>query len=174
MEKINENFISALIEKYFNAETSLSEELLIKRYFRETPESLIPGELLQYKDLFTLFDSETNQVGMEEIKEERVIKRRTLFMHPHLMKWGSVAAAAIILVAMFVINPRQNDTLKFYIDGEKVNDKEMAVTFADSKMEKMNDLIKKLEKSEEYIGTISKANKSVSSLDKVSKVLSQS
>lgn len=174
MEKINENFISALIEKYFNAETSLSEEALIKRYYRETPDSLISEDLLKYKDMFALFESESALVGIEEIKENKVRSRRSLFMHPQLMKWGSVAAAAIILVAMFVVNPRQNDTLKFYIDGEKVNDKEMAVTFADSKMEKMNDLIKKLEKSEEYIGTLSKAGKSVSSLDKVSKVLSQS
>ncbi|MDD3273690.1 MAG: hypothetical protein PHV46_06550, partial [Bacteroidales bacterium] len=58
MENISEKLISSLIEKYFNAETSLSEETLIKRYYRETPDVEMSNELRQYRDMFALYERE--------------------------------------------------------------------------------------------------------------------
>ena len=171
MENISEKLISSLIEKYFNAETSLSEEALIKRYYRETPDVEMSNELRQYRDMFALYEREAVLIND---RAARTQPRKTLFMNHQLMKWGSVAAAAIILIALFVTNPRQSDTLRFVIDGENINDKELALSFAGSKMDKINELMKRLEKSEEYMGTVSKAEKPVSSLDKLNKVLSQS
>ena len=68
--------IDSLLEKYWNAETSLDEEAQLRAYF--TGDNIAPKHQ-QYKDLFTFFEvsgSHTTDLDLESVfAEERDIDR---------------------------------------------------------------------------------------------------
>lgn len=97
--------IEKLLEKYFEGETSLSEERTLREFFREEE---IPGHLQDLKEQFELYDME----GQEELpddfddvifrkieKQERGQKqsRRTTIYYI-----SGVAATILLLVTVFV------------------------------------------------------------------------
>ena len=48
-------YIEQLLERYFNAETSLEEESILRTFFSQTD---IPAEMQQWRALFTVEDTE--------------------------------------------------------------------------------------------------------------------
>ncbi|HRF90496.1 MAG TPA: hypothetical protein PLF65_06825, partial [Desulfobacter postgatei] len=134
--------IENLIERYFNAETTLEEESLIRKYYRNTPVNEIEPQLRGYAQLFGYFSNEIDAVenklsdtGTEaqpkagRYREPKRVVVKTSFYRP-LMRWGTLAAAAVLVVAFFLINPREDNSLKLMIDGERVNNSELAMSFA--------------------------------------------
>lgn len=96
--------IEKLIEKYENAETSLQEEKLLKKYFQQNK---VPVHLLEYKAMFSYFD---------ESRAERFTKTIPLKTKKPHWKWASVAAAVLLLVSVYTFNS---------------NSKKMAITNAE-------------------------------------------
>lgn len=82
--------IEKLIEKYENAETTLQEEEALRAYFQNEQ---IPAHLLGYKAMFSYFD---------ESKAERYTKTIPLKTQKLNWKWLSVAAAAVIMISIYV------------------------------------------------------------------------
>ena len=76
----------ALLEKYFVGETSLSEETLLRDYFRAGD---IHPDIRVYKDLFAYWD--------DAAKIKAPARRRSL-----PIRWLSAAAAAVLL--LFAVN----------------------------------------------------------------------
>lgn len=98
--------IDRLIEKYWDAETSLEEEKLIKDYFAQDQ---VAAEHLELAPLFGHFNSLAQQVSSKDLPEllefeDEIAKVRTL----SLTKWiGRVAAVITIVGASMILF--QND-----------------------------------------------------------------
>jgi hypothetical protein len=170
MKRVSENEVALLIEKYFNAETSLSEEEQIREYYRCTSDEIMSEELKAYRDMFALFDEERESLNNDSVV---IGKKSNLFIRPSLIRWVSIAAAAVVLVALFLSGPGQSDSLKFYIDGERIKDKELALNMAETNLEKVNHMMKGLERGERRLNALVKADQSISALERLNSKLSQ-
>ena len=84
--------IEQLIERYENAETSLTEEQLLKEYFQQEN---IPAHLLEYKSYFNYFS---------ESSTERYTKTLPIKPRRTNWKWLSVAAVVALMVSVYSIN----------------------------------------------------------------------
>ena len=86
--------IEKLIEKYLNAETTLQEEEILKKYFLQDQ---IPSHLLSYKPLFNYYSNS---------KLEEVNKTITLPKKRINLRWLSMAAAVILMVSIFSVHQK--------------------------------------------------------------------
>ena len=81
--------IEKLLEKYQNAETSITEEKELKNYF--TSDNVAP-HLVEYQVLFGYFSTSKN---------ERFTKTIQLNSQKRNWKWLSVAASVVLLVSVY-------------------------------------------------------------------------
>jgi len=112
------NNIKILIEKYFEGLTSLDEEQKLRDYFQQEN---VPQEWEMYKSLFQYFNSE---------REANNVIARTTNRFSFLLRWGSIAAAACLLLfislRLFLNTGRTlPETSQAYIDGIKYTDIEL-------------------------------------------------
>lgn len=81
--------IALLVSKYFAGETTIVEEIELKKYFSATD---IAANLLQYKPLFVYLSVDANQ------EFEQVIPA---FQHKkNPVKWLSIAASVLVLLGI--------------------------------------------------------------------------
>ncbi|HDZ06344.1 hypothetical protein LCGC14_0148700 [marine sediment metagenome] len=85
--------IEKLIEKYFEATTTVADEEMLKAYFSEDD---IAPHLEQYAPLFNY---------LSKAKEERFTKQVPLKPRRDYLKWVSVAAIAIFMVGVYFYQP---------------------------------------------------------------------
>ncbi|MDR1738143.1 MAG: hypothetical protein LBR66_04900 [Candidatus Symbiothrix sp.] len=85
---MNRNKMNLLLEKYFEGQTSLSEEERLRSYFESES---VPPEWQPYQALFQYFASERVQ---EKPATEPVRRHNTRRL---LLRWGSLAAACLLL-----------------------------------------------------------------------------
>ncbi|GAA0728214.1 hypothetical protein GCM10009430_37150 [Aquimarina litoralis] len=85
--------IEKLLEKYFEGETTLSEEKELKVYF--TGES-VPSHLERYKDLFQFFSNESQVTASSEVS----LKTNTSKVPWYT--WIGVAASIALIVGLFI------------------------------------------------------------------------
>ncbi|MFD2565624.1 hypothetical protein [Aquimarina rubra] len=85
--------IEKLLEKYFEGETTLSEEKELKVYF--TGES-VPSHLERYKDLFQFFSNESQVTATSEVQ---LSTNRVPWY-----TWIGVAASIALIVGLFMTN----------------------------------------------------------------------
>lgn len=81
--------IEKLLEKYLNAETTLTEEKVLQTYFTGNN---VATHLIEYQALFTFFAAE---------KKERYTKTIHLKRNTQKWKWLSVAASVVIMVGVY-------------------------------------------------------------------------
>lgn len=115
--------IDILIERYFSGETSLQEELELKKYFASED---IADEHIPYASLFQNFDAEKEQRFVPVFNSHK--KKRNLL---HLT-WISGVAASIVLALLLI--PRQSQDTYLVINGQKIYDTEMAINQAEQKL----------------------------------------
>jgi hypothetical protein len=84
--------VAALLEKYFQAETTVEEEQELAEYFRN--DDILP-EWAPYRELFSFFAEEA-QVRSGQHLEEKIMQQ----VRPRLQVRWSVAAAAILILGM--------------------------------------------------------------------------
>ncbi|MEE1899721.1 hypothetical protein V1389_15345 [Flavobacterium rakeshii] len=87
--------IEILIDKYFDAETSIAEENQLKMYFSSHD---VAPHLEQYRPMFGYFAHEKNQ------RFEKAIPLKT---RKQYVTWLSVAASVVILFGVFTFIDRQ-------------------------------------------------------------------
>jgi hypothetical protein len=116
--------LKLLLEKYYEGETSLEEEKILKEFFGQEgllEENFADKEILGFFNsdkthLPTNFDQELKALIEDEFKNNP--KRRFL----KIIKWsGSIAAAIIIAIGIFEINFKEQPHL--YVDTYKDRDK---------------------------------------------------
>lgn len=86
--------IEKLLEKYFEATTTVAEEEMLRNFFLQEN---VPEHLQQYAPLFQYFSAE---------KEERFTKDLPLKPGKQYAKWISVAAAAVLIVGTYFAVPK--------------------------------------------------------------------
>ena len=87
--------IEKLLEKYFEATTSIAEEEILNQYFAQDE---IEPHLEQYRPMFNYFSV---------AKEERFTKQVPLKPRRNYYKWMSVAAVAILTFGIYFGNQYQ-------------------------------------------------------------------
>lgn len=98
-------YIEQLLERYWQCETSLEEEEMLRLFFRQEE---IPGKLLPYRDLFR-YESEAGKTGLGPDFDRRItaltekteaVKARRLPIRSRLRPlWSSAAVIAMLLIA---------------------------------------------------------------------------
>jgi len=93
--------IRTLLEKYWQAETTVEEERILAAYFKG---SHLDPHLRPYADLFAYFEEES-RVSPGPDLESRILQAITPMRH---FRWGMTAAAAAVLIAvagLFLFEP---------------------------------------------------------------------
>lgn len=106
-------YIEQLLERYFNAETSLEEEQILRTFFSQEN---IPAELLQWRALFTTeaeetlgddFDArmmamiaETSAESSSTADDNTVVKARVITLKQRLMPLFKAAAVVAIILTL--------------------------------------------------------------------------
>ncbi|WP_339837757.1 hypothetical protein [uncultured Maribacter sp.] len=85
--------IEKLIEKYFEATTTVAEEETLRAYFSEEN---VASHLEKHAPLFNYFT---------KAKEERFTKQIPLKPRKNYLKWVSVAAIAVFMVGLYMYQP---------------------------------------------------------------------
>jgi len=141
MNKINNKFdeksIKGLLEKYFEAETSLEEESQLRMYFKIHSDAL-PSHLQKYSHLFGYFNEE----------KSRINKKSTFWLAKN---WLYISAAAVLLIGMIIIIGQRNthfdigpekvfvesNVIKVNIENQTLKYQEAAIAIARNKLGKV-------------------------------------
>jgi hypothetical protein len=94
------NKIEALLEKYFEGETSIAEENELKNYFSS---SNVADHLEQYRSLFGYF---------VEAKEQKLTNNVTLISKKRKVAWLSVAASIVVMFGIGMYSYFNVNTIK--------------------------------------------------------------
>jgi len=99
-------YIEQLLERYWNCETTLEEERILRTFFSQKD---IPVRLLPYRDLFCYEQAETMDDALGEdfdarvlalINEPEPVKARTISMRQRLMPLFKAAAIVAIVLTL--------------------------------------------------------------------------
>ena len=102
--------IKSILEKYFQGETSVSEEKELKNYFSSSD---VAQHLEQYKPLFGYF----SKAATQEFKQSVPLQTKKLNV-----KWLSIAASVVVLLGIstftFLHQPEESSDLGTYESPE--------------------------------------------------------
>ena len=98
-------YIEQLMERYFNCETSLQEEQILRSFFQQEE---IPAELLPYRDLFRYEEEEAMEEKLGDdfdarilsIVEQPVVKAKPISLRKRLNPFFKAAAAIAIVLTV--------------------------------------------------------------------------
>jgi hypothetical protein len=99
-------YIEQLLERYWECETSLQEEEILRSFFSQDN---VPGSLLQYKALFTYEQTQkqTEVLGddfddrmAKLVAEQQPVKARTVSLTQRLMPFFKAAAIVAIILTL--------------------------------------------------------------------------
>ncbi|MCI6159969.1 MAG: pyruvate ferredoxin oxidoreductase [Prevotellaceae bacterium] len=99
-------YIEQLLERYWNCETSLEEEEILRMFFSQTD---VPANLLPYRDLFLYEQNEKREVVLGEefdqrmmdvIGEAQPVKARVVRLPQRLMPLFKAAAVVAIILTL--------------------------------------------------------------------------
>lgn len=99
-------YIQQLLERYWNAETSLEEERILKTFFSQDN---VPDDLKKYKPLFAYEQQETEKEVLGDNFDERIlnltegevrVKARRITMTQRLMPLFKAAAVVAIVLTL--------------------------------------------------------------------------
>ena len=161
---MNEN-IDILLKKYFDGETSLREENILKDYFQSAG---VSAEHELYRPFFLTFKEEQKVVMHEAVKPVSSVSHKRPF---RIITFAATAAAVLALI--FVLPPlKQSKDTYAVINGEKITEEEFILQYAVAKLEKQFEIINKNLAPLENIHTIKNGVESgFSSLQSVKKTM---
>lgn len=99
-------YIEQLLERYWECETSLQEEEILRSFFSQDN---VPGSLLQYKALFTYEQTQKQTEVLGEdfddrmaalVAEQQPVKARTVSLTQRLMPFFRAAAIVAIILTL--------------------------------------------------------------------------
>lgn len=107
-------YIEQLLERYWNCETSLEEEQILRSFFRQKE---IPAHLLRYKQLFAYLEAEKeaglgNDFDSKVLTqiEKPVVKAKHLTMRARFMPLFKAAAMIAVLFVMGTVVQRSMES----------------------------------------------------------------
>ena len=94
--------IENLLEKYFEAETSIREETILQEYFTQND---VPEHLIQYKEMFNFFNNSSLETSKRSIELTKESKKSIS------IKWLSIAAMFVFFIGIYSVY-QQNEAEK--------------------------------------------------------------
>lgn len=162
MDKMNE-----LIEKYFRAETSLTEENELKHYF-------LAGKVLPehepYRAIFEAFDQELLETVDLQPKKEIRLQGNTKRFWIQTVSFSGIAAT-LLLVFWFMWSQQNNDFA--VIRGKRINNPEYAQQYTRAKFEKVNQALAKSIEPMESINKVREGIKPVHKINETKKLMKE-
>ena len=113
---MNTKGIEILLEKYFEGETSLSEELQLKEFFQNED---LPEHLLKHRAVFTYFVTASRETSAEKLPVFTLLPRPNRFYYI-----SGIAAGVLLLIGLFFTF--QHDIFKKTRPNKPYNENEMA------------------------------------------------
>jgi hypothetical protein len=89
--------IEKLLEKYFEANTTIQEERILKDYFAGEE---VPAHLIEYKEMFNYFDNSSLETSKRSIQ----LTKKTISL-----KWLSIAAMLVFFIGIYSIYQRNEN-----------------------------------------------------------------
>jgi len=159
--KFDEKSIKELLEKYFDAETSLEEESQLRMYFKIHADAL-PSNLQKYSHLFGYLNQEKARIsgikscgvdGEREVSKSGIksanLNKKTNFWFAK--NWIYISAAAVLLIGMIFIIGQKNthidiapdkvlvesNAIKVNIENQTQKYQEVAIAIARNKLGKV-------------------------------------
>ncbi|MDP4240023.1 MAG: hypothetical protein Q8904_11195 [Bacteroidota bacterium] len=128
--------MNELLEKYFRAETSLTEEQELKHYF--STGNVSPAHEM-YRALFDAFEQEKQDIAIEPLKKVIRSKRKEGIGWIKILSYSGIAAA--IVLAFWIQRPQQPENYAV-IHGTRIDNPEYAQRYAERKMNSVNEMLK--------------------------------
>ena len=127
--------IDALLNKYFEGETSCEEEQWIRNYFSNEK---VPEHLLCYKSMFAYFDNEitTEQVKKTEQVNKRAIPRRKKLVYT----LSGIAACVVMAIGISTFLQQSDDSCKrnyVVINGKCYTDEATIKAYANASLQEV-------------------------------------
>jgi hypothetical protein len=154
MEKMND-----LLEKYFQASTTLTEENELKQYFRSAN---VKPEHELYRPMFQVFDDELTESVSTQAKEAISVKMPHRFW---LFSASISGIAATLVLAFWLIRTQPTDDYAI-MRGKRINNPEFAQQYAEAKMDKLNDILNRSMKPMQSINKVRHAMEPLNNLSK--------
>jgi hypothetical protein len=156
--------IATLIEKYFRAETTLEEEIILRNYFASGE---VDEEWLPYKTLFDTFNTISEEKSIPGISFLPEKNRKNPILANRKWIFAIKAVASCILIVL-VVSLMKNSYDKYAIqkdtyivmNGKRINDSELAVKYANKQLAKSSQKIKKGLSKLEKLQKLQKLNQS--------------
>lgn len=184
MESINNKNIGNILDKYFDALTTLEEEQQLRDYFAGE----VGAEFAIYKPLFNCFSSERESI--ENLSESEALlangasTSKTLVngsglrcvsskKPSYIYRWISTAAVAAMVVFMFTLLPEKRDSLQLLVDGVNINNSELAISMAESQLSRVNSMLGKYKQSNQQLEGLNRVGDAMSPLVSMGKLLKQ-
>jgi hypothetical protein len=98
-------YIEQLMDRYFEAETTLKEEQILKAFFEQSEEEL-PENLRAYRELFASFEQDEvlgddfDERMLQMIEEKPQVKARTISLSERFRPLMRAAAVVAILITL--------------------------------------------------------------------------
>ena len=83
--------IESLLEKYFEAKTTITEEEILKDYFSK---EAVPAHLQEYKEMFNFFSDSSLETSKRSIQ----LTKKTISI-----KWLSIAAMLVFFIGIYSV-----------------------------------------------------------------------
>ena len=94
--------IENLLEKYFEAKTTIQEEAILKEYFAQAE---VPAHLNEHKEMFNFFIDSSLETSSRSIELTKKSKKSIN------IKWLSIAAMLVFFIGIYSVY-QQNETEK--------------------------------------------------------------
>ena len=176
---ITKEYVKELLERYFDAETSLVEEALIMEYFNEYE---VDPEFESYAILFRVFSDEKSSYLREARRTVPAMSigagrgnadaGRRIGLHK-IYYAISAAGVAALLLGLFLIGSKESDSPVLIINGKKIDNTELAIAKAGESFEYINLMLEKVHNSRGHLEQVGKVVDLMTSLGELSSTLSQ-
>ncbi len=120
--------IKVLLEKYYEATTSLDEEKTLRRFLKDYHGN--DSQLVEAKQMFLFFGKESEDAVT--IDFESVINKETSSKTRRLYGFASAIAASLIigLSLLFLLKTSNPPVIYAYVNGQAITDKEQAIQYS--------------------------------------------
>lgn len=130
--------INRLLEKYFQATTTLAEEKVLRTYFESN--AVLP-EHKQFVSLFTAFNVEKEEVIPFEFKVQ--LPKRSRANKYIIQALISSGIAACLLIGFCAIQPKTEVENYAIVNGQMNADAEFAQKYVEEKLNEVNNVVTK-------------------------------
>jgi len=157
--------LEILLDKYFDGESTLEEEMQIKCFFKD--QSNLPDELKQTKAMFDFFQKES----AHKLEQELIFIKNTHKSKPDktrkiLYLITSVAASILLLFSIFTyINKPNSPKVYAYVNGKPIMDEELAKQETEKALLLVSKNLNEGSKSLKHLSTFSKAEDIVTHIE---------